>query len=186
MLYCERFNIFVKFADSNYFLVIGRSDLKKKSIQRERENNHFISSDTKGIFSASLALVQNVRNYAWQSKCLNIDGLVARCETASCLTLAKEQLASGVVSNKSRSLYIVEHTRTYNKILIYNKIFSYMSMGPAPNSRLILIASVTSTIYHLAIIEDNISRTGSKEESIPSFRMLVRSHQRAFRTIRRA
>lgn len=180
MLYCERFNIFVKFADSNYFLVIGRSDLKKNSIQRERENNHFISSDTKGISSASLALVQNVRNYAWQSKCLNIDGLVARCETASCLTLAKEQLASGVVSNKSRSLYIVEHTRTYNKI------FSYMSVGPAPNSRLILIASVTSTIYHLAIIEDNISRNGSKEESIPSFRMLVRSHQRAFRTIRRA
>lgn len=80
----------------------------------ERENNHFISSDIKGISSASL------------HKCLNIDGLVARCETASCLTLAKEQLASGVVSNKSRSLYIVEHTRTYNKI------FSYMSMGPAP------------------------------------------------------
>lgn len=68
-------NIFVTSADSNYFLVTGRSDLKN-FIERERGNNRFVPSDTKGISSASLALVQNVQSYAWRSKCLNIDLLL--------------------------------------------------------------------------------------------------------------
>lgn len=108
--------------------------------------------------SASLALVQNVRKlYAWQSNCLyNIDGLVARRETVSRLTLAKEQLAGRVVSNKLRSLCIVEHTHTHAI-----KYFCTCRWRPAPNSRLILIVSVTWAIYHLAIIKDNVSRSGS-------------------------
>lgn len=88
------------------------TELVKFHLTRAWKCGVVLCAATKGIFCASLALIQNDSKLR---EVKQVNELVARCETLR-LTMANRQLADSIVRNKSHPLYVPIYNYLTNDI----------------------------------------------------------------------